>query len=606
MRFRSLLLLGVVLLIAGSLAGTVSLVAMVLRASAHKEIAADLARSRDAFLELKAQRDARRRSEARVVAEEPRLKAVVATEEVSRETTFGVAYELRKAVGSELFLLTDGEGRLLADVLDPEAEGFDLRGLPGVAEALARGEATGVWTQGGRVFEVEVRRLSFGTTTVGLVVLGHPLDDGVAEAVARVTGCEVVVEQGGRPAAVSQRLGDGDRGALGAALSEVPAEGGDVPAAVVIEGAHHLSLSAPLPGAPPGATLRFVVLRSLDQALAPAEKITRRLYGFALLSLAAGVLLAVLLSQRLSRPIDALVQFAGRLAAGALEARASISGPLEVRVLGQAMNRMAGELEVSRQELVAKERLEQELEISTQIQTSILPRCFDVDGLEVAAQMITAAEVGGDYMDVIPVRGGTWIAVGDVAGHGLRSGLVMIMLQSAVSALAREQPLSPPSEMLRAVNRVLYDNIRNRLGNDEHVTLTLLRYRRDGLFTFAGAHEEILVYRAETGRCELVPTPGPWVGAMEDIGAVVVDSRVQLADGDVMVLYTDGITEARNEEGRQYGLEPVAKTVESFGKETVERIRDEILLGVASWAVAPEDDVTLLVLRYRAPQTRLA
>lgn len=607
MRFRTLLLLGVFLLIAAVVAGTVGVVAAVLQRSARAEIAAELARSRDAFLEVKAQRAARRRSEARVVAEEPRLKAVVATEDVSHETTFGVAYDLRKAVGSELFLLTDGEGRLLADVLDPDAVGFELKGMPLVAAGLAQGEAAGVWTQGDRVFEVEARRLTFGTTAVGLLVLGHAFDDAAAEAVARVAGCQVVVDLGGRAAAASREIGEGDRAALSAALAALPGgDGGSEPVELGVGGARYLALSAALPGYHGEAALRFVVLRSLDRALSPARQVSLRLYGVAVVSLLAGALLALWLSRRLSRPLDGLVGLTERLASGELEARATPEGPVEVRALGEAMNRMAGELAESRRALVVKERLEQELEISARIQTSIVPRALDVDGLDIAARMIPATEVGGDYYEVLPVRGGTWIGIGDVAGHGLRSGLVMLMLQSAVSALAREQPLAAPSELLRAVNRVLYDNIRKRLGHDEHVTLTLLRFRRDGLVTFAGAHEEILLYRAATGKCELVATPGPWVGAMEDIGRVVEDSRLMLQDGDVVVLYTDGITEARNAEGKQYGVEPLMRVVEELGGEPVEQIRDAILHGVADWIDDQEDDVTVVVLRYRAPQARLA
>jgi sigma-B regulation protein RsbU (phosphoserine phosphatase) len=316
--------------------------------------------------------------------------------------------------------------------------------------------------------------------------------------------------------------------------------------------------------------------------------------------------MATALARRLSRPIDALVAFAERLGAGALDDRASPEGPIEVQALGQAMNRMAGELAESREQLIVKERLEHELEISSRIQTCILPRGIDVDGLELSARMIPAAEVGGDYYDVLPVRGGTWIGIGDVAGHGLSSGLIMLMLQSAVSALVREHPLAAPSEVLRAVNRVLYENIRHRLGNNEHVTLTLLRYRRDGLMTFAGAHEEIVVWRAVTGRCELVATPGPWVGAMDDIGDVTVDTRLKLEDGDVVVLYTDGITEARDESGEVLGIEPITRVVEALHGEPVERIRDQILRAVADWAPAQEDDMTVMVLRYRARQTRIA
>ncbi|HSN99484.1 MAG TPA: SpoIIE family protein phosphatase, partial [Candidatus Nanopelagicales bacterium] len=414
-----------------------------------------------------------------------------------------------------------------------------------------------------------------------------------------------VVDLGGRVVAASGALGGGDRAALGAGISAVPA-GGDAPVELMIGGERYLAIAAPLPGYRGEAALRFVVLRSLDQALAPAAQISLRLWAMAAISLLSGAVLAMMLARRLSEPLDELVAFTERLASGALSERATPSGPIEVRALGEAMNRMAGELAESRGRLLMQERLEQEMEISARIQTSILPRSCDVDGLEVSAQMFPAAEVGGDYYDILPVRGGTWIGIGDVAGHGLRSGLVMLMLQSAVSALARQMPLSAPSELLWAVNRVLYENIRNRLAQDEHVTLTLLRYRRDGVLTFAGAHEEIIVYRAATGRCELVPTPGPWVGVIEDIAGVTEDSRIELEDGDVVVLYTDGLTEARNPEGRQYGLEPVIQAVEAHGGEAVEQIRDEILRGVAEWTTVLEDDLTLVVMRYRAPQARIA
>jgi sigma-B regulation protein RsbU (phosphoserine phosphatase) len=410
--------------------------------------------------------------------------------------------------------------------------------------------------------------------------------------------------------AASRALAAGDRAALGAALAAVPTSGAGVqPTEIVLGGDRHLALAAPLtPEAAPrsGAPIRFVVLRSLDRALAPAARISGRLYLIAALALLLGAGMATALARRLSRPIDALVAFAERLGAGALDDRATPEGPIEVQALGQAMNRMACELADSREQLIVKERLEHELEISSRIQTCILPRGIDVDGLDLSARMIPAAEIGGDYYDVLPVRGGTWIGIGDVAGHGLSSGLIMLMLQSAVSALVREHPLAAPSEALRAVNRVLYENIRHRLGNDEHVTLTLLRYRRDGLITFAGAHEEIVVWRAATGRCELVPTPGPWVGAMDDIGEVTVDTRLQLEDGDVVVLYTDGITEARDESGEVLGIEPIARVVEAHHGEPVERIRDQICRAVANWAPAQEDDMTVMVLRYRARQTRIA
>jgi sigma-B regulation protein RsbU (phosphoserine phosphatase) len=273
---------------------------------------------------------------------------------------------------------------------------------------------------------------------------------------------------------------------------------------------------------------------------------------------------------------------------------------VELASLGAAMNRMAEELALSRTQMAEKERLEKELEISARIQTSILPRKLAVEGLEVAARMIPASEVGGDYYDVFPTPDGGWIGVGDVAGHGLTSGLIMLMVQSCIAALGRDDPGAAPRDLVRVLNLVLYENIRHRLGNDEHVTISVMRYHRSGRVVFAGAHEDIVICRADTGKVETIPTLGPWVGAMRDVSRTVQDEELLLRDGDVMVLYTDGVTEARSDKGEQFGLERLARQVEALHEEPVERIRDAILDEVARFAPRQDDDVTLLVLRYRA------
>jgi phosphoserine phosphatase RsbU/P len=238
------------------------------------------------------------------------------------------------------------------------------------------------------------------------------------------------------------------------------------------------------------------------------------------------------------------------------------------------------------------------MEISARLQTSILPREFDIPGLEVAARMVPASEVGGDYYDLFPVEGGAWLSIGDVAGHGISAGLVMIMVQSAIAALGRDRPDAKPSAILAPVNAVLYENIRRRLRSDEHVTLSLLRYHAGGRIVFAGAHEEMIVCRAATGRCEAIPTPGAWLGGARNIERVSVDSELELEGGDVLVLYTDGVTEARDAAGTQLGLERLFAAIEEVRESPVERIVDHILDEVSRWAVRHDDDATVLVVRY--------
>jgi len=255
--------------------------------------------------------------------------------------------------------------------------------------------------------------------------------------------------------------------------------------------------------------------------------------------------------------------------------------------------------EATRRQMAERARLEKEMEIAMRIQTSILPRDVNVAGLEIAATMRAATEVGGDYYDVIPVADGCWMGIGDVAGHGLGTGLVMLMMQSGIGALARKLPDASPRDLLLALNAMLVDNVRQRLGQREHATLTLLRYRRDGSLAFAGAHEEILILRAATGRCERLATPGPWVGAKVDIAAGTVESRAQLQPGDLLVLYTDGIIEAVARQGRErFGTERLIAVVEANREATPVAIRDRLMDAVTDFAAALDDDVTLLCARY--------
>jgi phosphoserine phosphatase RsbU/P len=255
--------------------------------------------------------------------------------------------------------------------------------------------------------------------------------------------------------------------------------------------------------------------------------------------------------------------------------------------------------EATRRQAAERERLEKEMQIASRIQTSILPRDVLVSGLDIAARMRPATEVGGDYYDVVGLAGGCWIAIGDVAGHGLSTGLVMLMMQSGFGALARKLPDASPRDLLLALNAMLVDNVRDRLGQREHATLTLLRYREDGTLAFAGAHEEILIVRAATGRCERLPTPGPWVGAKRDIAAGTVETEVRLGPGDLLVLYTDGLVEAIGRDGRErFGSERLIGLLEARRADPPAVVRDAVLDALGAFAPTLDDDVTLLVARY--------
>ncbi|HWZ93550.1 MAG TPA: SpoIIE family protein phosphatase [Polyangiaceae bacterium] len=257
--------------------------------------------------------------------------------------------------------------------------------------------------------------------------------------------------------------------------------------------------------------------------------------------------------------------------------------------------------EAQQRERAEKERLERELEIAMHIQTSILPRQLGVENLDIAAAMVPATEVGGDYYDVLPGAGGCWLGIGDVAGHGLRSGLVMMMLQSVLAALLKNDFNAAPRDVLLVANAVLYDSVRERLGQDEHATLTLLRYFANGELVFAGAHEEIVIFREQSRKCQRIATPGTWLGATRDIAEVTEDQRARLEDGDILLLYTDGAIEASDRAGHAYGLDRLCAELESAAREPVATIVERLLASVLGFLAVQQDDIALLVARYRKP-----
>ena len=254
--------------------------------------------------------------------------------------------------------------------------------------------------------------------------------------------------------------------------------------------------------------------------------------------------------------------------------------------------------EVRLRETAERERIEREMRVATEIQTGILPGSVSVEGLEISGSMHPATEVGGDYYDVVPASDGCWIGIGDVAGHGLPTGLIMVMCQSVLGGLVRNQPDASPESLLVAANRLLYDNIRLRMHKDEHVTLALIRYRSNGELRMAGAHEAMLIWRAKESRVERVETQGLWAGIIEDITPMTESISTKLDPGDLFVLYTDGVTESRNAAGIMYGEDRLAMSIAEFHDGPASLVRERILKSVVDWMDHQDDDITLLVARY--------
>lgn len=250
-------------------------------------------------------------------------------------------------------------------------------------------------------------------------------------------------------------------------------------------------------------------------------------------------------------------------------------------------------------------RMGSELDVTRRLQLMLLPtpdELESVEGLEIAGHMQPALEVGGDYYDVLQHGGRVKIGIGDVTGHGLESGVLMVMTQAIVRALLTGGQ-TDHVQFLSTLNHALFGNVQ-RMGGDKNLTLCLLDYNA-GEVRISGQHEELLVVRS-SGAVERVNTInlGFPVGLVDDIAQFVGQTTITLQPGDGMVLYTDGITEAENMAGEQYGLERLCALVSRHWSSPSEAIKDVVVADVANYIGTQTvyDDVTLVVLKQKYPE----
>ncbi len=330
--------------------------------------------------------------------------------------------------------------------------------------------------------------------------------------------------------------------------------------------------------------------------------------------LAVSLLLTLLLGRQLQKiittPIYCLVRVMDRVCeTGDYSPRAEKIGNDELGSLAEGFNLMLDKIEVNNSEITKLNtrltaenlRMGAELDVTRRLQRMVLPdedELQQIRGLEIAGFMQPAEEVGGDYYDVLQCNGMTKIGIGDVTGHGLESGVLMLMVQTAVRTL-QEYGVTDPKVFMNALNRTLYNNVQ-RMNSDKNLTLSLLDYREDGCLHLVGQHEDVVVVR-QGGKIERIDTIdlGFMVGLQADISAFVARKKVQLEEGDVVVLYTDGLTESRDLGMRLYGLNRLCEVVSQHWQKSALDIQRALIADVRRHIGTQKvyDDITLLVLK---------
>jgi serine phosphatase RsbU (regulator of sigma subunit) len=273
---------------------------------------------------------------------------------------------------------------------------------------------------------------------------------------------------------------------------------------------------------------------------------------------------------------------------------------VEVRSLSEqvlAQEREAHEQELSRRLLAAEDaRKSDEIAAARRLQLSMLPATLpQVPGLETAAVMTTATEVGGDYYDFkTGADGSLLVALGDATGHGLAAGTMVTAVKAIFSALGVEAGLP---EMLAECDRVLRGmNLRPL-----HMCLTLARIGPRGLAVCSAAMPPVLVHRAASGEVEEIGAPGLPLGA--GLPACWEERRTPLAAGDTLLLATDGLPELRDPAGAELGFDGAAEAFRAAAGVAAVEVVERLMERVRAWRGdrEPTDDLTLVAVRVSPP-----
>jgi sigma-B regulation protein RsbU (phosphoserine phosphatase) len=245
----------------------------------------------------------------------------------------------------------------------------------------------------------------------------------------------------------------------------------------------------------------------------------------------------------------------------------------------------------------ARDALWGEMELAKRIQTALLPqRKGGIRGFESAVTMLPAKEVGGDYYDIIETDSGDrWVAIGDVAGHGVDSGLIMMMAQASIMTVIKGNPDAQPLDVLSTTNSVIKEDI-GRLGSNHYMTMMVVKLEDDCMMV-AGHHQDVLLYRASRGNVTAIPTKGTWLGITDRIEPFMEVKRIEIAENDMALFFTDGVTEGANADGEMYGQDRLQQVFAQCADLPVEKALERILNDVRAFQVDQEDDMTLILLK---------
>lgn len=311
------------------------------------------------------------------------------------------------------------------------------------------------------------------------------------------------------------------------------------------------------------------------------------------------------LARSITGSVHALFLGTERIREGDFSHRIHVQVQDQLGELGDSFNSMTASIEDLLQQADVKKRLEEELRIARNVQMSLLPNGpLELSGVSITTLCVPAREVGGDYFDFFPLserRAGLLIA--DVSGKGTSAAFYMAELKGLLLSMSRIY--DSPRQLLIEVNRVLSQTLDNRT----FITMAYAILDLDaGTLVYARAGHTPLIYlpAGDEGKREAqVLTPDGMVlglrldGIEEKFSEVLEERQLTVSRGDILVFYTDGISEAMNEASDLFGEDRLSRLVEDHAELSSEELRERIWREV-KWFIAgaeQHDDMTMIVVK---------
>lgn len=372
--------------------------------------------------------------------------------------------------------------------------------------------------------------------------------------------------------------------------------------------------------------LDYLVTRQSERL----EQILRVCYGVFAGSVVMALLFSYLLAYVIDKPLTRLRRGAERISKRDFKARIDVRSEDEFGLLADTLNAMAIEIHEyqsgleklvdertkalgsaneeirSLYETLRKENesLGAELDLARNLQIRALPQRSELNkvrDLDIACSSEPAPQAGGDYFDaIIDDKGGILLGIGDVSGHGLESGLFMMMMRTAVRTLFDSEGIDVLDAYARVNNVACAQALQ---GETPHfMTLSLIAYDGKASFLITGQHEDIVVVRDEKF-AEILDTVslGLPIGIIPDIRPHLQPLTVRLSPGQLLILHSNGLSDTQNDKGERFGIDRLSTIAREHFGQPAERVHQAILAAVERFrgGLPLTDDVTLVVLKQK-------